>query len=166
MRFGGRIEELAGDLPSLRYVWDENTEILSGKVEEELGTRGYTGSVELEDSRGAVITLDMQLGAFQGLEVVVWPTTTIVEGLEAPPPNREGYITVPARPSQPGIAVLEIDVPIDSRRTPDGSLVHLRIGELASKERVQVADNLMVELNRFEEIAGFWLLNVPPLRAG
>jgi hypothetical protein len=162
MRFGGQIDELAGDLPGLEFVWEPGTEILSGKVLGVDGTRGYTGSIEFEDARGAVLTLDVHLGVFIGIEIVVWPTMLVVEGLDGPEADRLGRLVVSARPSQPGIGIMEIDVPIAGRKSPDGSIVHLQVGELGGKDRVAVADGLVLELDRFGDLAGFWLIDVPP----
>lgn len=162
MRFGGQIDELAGDLPGLEFVWEPATEILSGKILGAGGNLGYTGSIEFEDARGAVLTLDVQLGVFVGIEVVVWPAMGVVEDLGAPEPDRQGRLVVSARPSQPGIAIMEIDVPIAGRKSPDGAIVHFQVGELGAKDRVAVADGLVLELDRFGDLAGFWLIGVPP----
>jgi len=162
MRFGGQIEDLAGDLPDLEFVWEPGTEILSGKINEQEGMLGYTGSIEFEDGRGAVLTLDFQQGGFVGIEIVVWPAAKVVEDLGAPKPSRQGRLVVPARPSQPGIAIMEIDVPIAARKGPDGSIIHLQVGELGAKDWVHVANGLMLELDRFGDLAGFWLIDVPP----
>ena len=162
MRFGGQIVALTSDLPTLKFAWDPDTEILSGKVVAQAVGRGYTGSIEFEDGHSAVLTLDVQLGVFWGLEVVVWPATAVLENLVAPEPDRTGQLEVSARPSQPGIAVLEIEVPIAARKNGDGSVIHLQVGEFGAKDRVQVADKLMLELDRFGDLAGFWLIDVPP----
>ena len=162
MRFGGQIGELSGDLPMLEFGWDPNTEILSGKMVDEAVGRGYTGSIEFEDERGAVLTLDVESGLVRGLEIVVWPVTRVREDLVAPQPDRTGQLEVSARPSQPGIAVLEIEVPITACKKGDGSVIHLQVGEFVAKDRIQVADKLMLELDRFGDLAGFWLIDVPP----
>jgi hypothetical protein len=105
--FSGRVEPLDGDLPTLTYTWDAETEILSCHLDVK-NTRGLTGSIELEDAQGAIVTLDFVSGAMQGVEVVVWPETTRAN-LSPPATDERGRFVVPARPSQPGIAVLEVD---------------------------------------------------------
>jgi hypothetical protein len=163
--FGATIEPLTGALPAIGFRWDAETEILSGTATEVEGGRGLTGSIELEGREGAVITLDFERGVLRGLEVVVWPPVDTVEGLTAPKPSRQGRLTAPARPSQPGIGVLEVDVSLKGERTPDESVIHLRILPKKHSEVVQVADSLLVELDSHGELAGFWLLGLPPFPA-
>ena len=159
---GAKIDALDGGLPSVVFQWDAETEILSGMLQGVEGGRGLTGSVELEDRKGSVITLDFQAGEFRGVEVVVWPATKTVEGLRRPDADREGRFVVPARPSQPGVAVVEADVPLAVERSPDESVIHIRVGARHVVERVQLADHLLMELDEDAELAGFWLLDVPP----
>jgi len=156
------VEPLDGGLPTVSFQWDAETEILSGILEGLEGTRGLTGSVELEDRKGSVITLDFQGGVMRALEVVVWPETKTVEALEAPEVSAQGRYVVPARPSQPGVAVIEADVPLQAERNSDESVVHLRVGMKKVGERAQLADNLLIELDDEGELAGFWLLSLPP----
>lgn len=163
--FGATIEPLAGALPAIAFRWDAETEILSGTASEVEGGRGLTGSIELEGREGAVITLDFERGVLRGLEVVVWPPVDTVDGLTPPPPARRGRLAAPARPSQPGIGVVEVDVSLAGERTPDESVIHLRILPKKGVEVVQVADRLLVELDGAGELAGFWLLDLPPFPA-
>ena len=69
---------------------------------------------------------------------------------------------MPSRPSQPGIAVVEVDLPLGVQRSPDESVLHLRVGSGRGREWVALADNLLVEFDPNGELAGFWLLDVPP----
>jgi len=135
--------------------------ILSGIAEVEAG-RGMTGSVELEDRSGAVVTLDFAGGVLRGVEIVVWPKATTVPDLRAPAADRHGRLVVPQRPSQPGVAVLEVDVALSIRRSPDESVMRLGVGSRQAVERVAVAENLLIELDGEGELAGFWLSDIPP----
>ena len=54
---GATIDALDGELPSVVFQWDAETEILSAGMRAVEGSRGLTGSVELEDRKGSVITL-------------------------------------------------------------------------------------------------------------
>ncbi len=159
---GAKVEPLEGSLPAVEFHWDAETEILSGHMEGLEGRRGLTGSIELEDRKGSVITLDFEAGVLRGVEVVVWPTTKTVDGLQAPAVEQQGRYLVPARPSQPGVAVVEADVPLSAERSPDESVIHLRVGGRMVVERVMLADHLVLELDGEGELAGFWLLGVPP----
>ncbi|NIM52387.1 MAG: hypothetical protein GTN62_13850 [Gemmatimonadales bacterium] len=160
--FSGAVEPLSGELPRVQFRWDAETEILSGALEHVEGARGLTGSIELEDAKGSIITLDLTGGVMRALEVVVWPSTKIVPGLTPPAAEREGRLIVPSRVSQPGIALLEVDVTLFAEWTPDQSVIHLQVGTRRRSEAVALADNLVLELDGSGELAGFWLLNVPP----
>lgn len=159
-RLGGHVETHEDDLPMLEYHWDAETEILSGSAEI-MGSRGLTGSIELEDAKGAVVTLDFAAGAMRGIEVVVWPTVRTKDDLTPPAPERGGKLVVPARLSQPGVAVVEIDVRLFAETRPDESIIHLRVGAGRPVHCLALAQNLLIELDRGEEMAGFWLLGVP-----
>jgi hypothetical protein len=158
--FGGRVEPLDGDLPTLTYTWDAETEILSCRLDVE-STRGLTGSIELEDAQGAIVTLDFVSGTMQGLEVVIWPEIAR-KSLSPPSTAERGRCVVPARPSQPGIAVLEIDAVLWAEATPDEATIHVGIGRRRSTRGVALADHLLLDVDEHGEVAGFWLLSVPP----
>ena len=111
---------------------------------------------------GSFAVLDVAGGRLRGLEVVVWPETQTVPGLTAPASTERGRLVLPARPSQPGIAAVEVDTQMVAEKTPDDSTIHLRVGPLRRVKLVQVAENLVLELDEASEIAGFWLTQVPP----
>ncbi len=157
---GGKIEPLDGDLPTLAYAWDAETEILSCHLDVE-GARGLTGSIELEDAQGAVLTLDFSNGVLRGLEVVIWPETARAN-LDPPTATEQGRLVVPGRPSQPGIAVLEIDTVLWAEAAPDESTIHIGIGRRRPVRGVALADHLLTEVDEQGDLAGFWLLSVPP----
>ena len=165
-RLGGRMEPLEGPLPRLTYQWDPETEILSGVAADVTGERGLTGSIELEDAKGAVVTLDFAGGLMRGIEVVVWPATQTSPTLGPPTADERGRFVVPARPSQPGVAVVEVDISLSVEHTPDESVIHLRVGPQREAKTFQLAENLLMEVGDEGEIAGFWLLAVPPFPRG
>lgn len=156
---------MKGELPRVTFHWDAETEILSARLAGAPRDRGFTGSIELEDLRGAVLTLDVERGITTGLEVVVWPETDTVEGLAPPAVEAQGRLVVPARPSQPGVGVVEIEVPLAGRRSPDESVIHLRVGAPRPARPVRLADGLIVETDDEGVPAGFWLVGVPPFPA-
>ena len=161
-RLGGRMEPLVDPLPRLTYRWDPETEILSGCAADVLGERGLTGSIELEDAQGAVVTLDFAGGIMRGIEVVVWPASRTNPKLRAPAPNERGRFVVPTRPSQPGIAVVEVDTVLSAESSPDEGVIHLRVGPARPSTTHQLAENLLMDIDPKDAIAGFWLLDVPP----
>jgi hypothetical protein len=159
-RLGGRLEPCDGTLPDLTYHWDPETEILSGSADL-VGQHGLTGSIELEDDRGAVVTLDFAEGVLRGIEVVVWPSVQSRDGLTVPEADAVAQLVVPQRLSQPGVAVVEIEVRVEAETCSDESIVHLRVGGGRPARTVRLAGNLLADLDRSGELAGFWLLDVP-----
>lgn len=162
MAYLARVEKLEGKLPKIAYRWDAETEILSGQFKVTKKTDGLTGSVELTDSAGSYVILDVAGGAVRGLEVVVWPETSIVEGLTAPKPTTEGRLMMPARASQPGIAAVEVETHLSASKRADESVIHVMVGPRRKVDVVQLAEGLILEVDAQGTIAGLWLTNVPP----
>lgn len=163
MPFAASVETLTGSLPTISFKWDDETEILAGHFKGANKAGGLTGSVELEGSDGAFVVLDVAQGVVQGLEVVVWPEVAVVAGLKVPEPRQKGRLTMPARRSQPDIASVEVETPISAEKSADHKTIHLRVGASRRVTVTQLADNLLLESDGKGTIAGFWLLNVPPL---
>ncbi len=162
MGFAASVEPLSGKLPSVSFKWDPETEILSGHFKGAGKAEGLTGTVELEGVDGSFVVLDVAGGRLRGLEVVVWPESQTVPGLTPPAATERGGLILPSRASQPGIAAVEVDTHMMAEKTPDDSVIHLRMGPQRRVKLIQVADNLILELDDASEIAGFWLLAVPP----
>lgn len=162
MSFPGRIESLTGELPRVSFQWDAETEILAARLTGPTGGQGFTGSIELEDRRGAVLTLDVERGVTTGLEIVVWPDGETVADLVPPEASRQGRLVVPARPSQPGVGVVELDVALSVTRSNDESVIHVRVGPRRTVQLVGLGDHLIAEVDGDGDLAGFWLVNVPP----
>lgn len=162
MTFAGRITEFEGPIPRVNYRWDPETEILSGAIDALPGESGYTGAIELEDPAGAFVTLDLQEGSLRAVEVVVWPETETVDALTPPTDVPGGRLSVPPRPSQPGIAFVEVDAAMRAAKSPDGNTYRLSIGPRRKSRAYRLADNLLIEMDDAGQPAGFWLLNVPP----
>lgn len=156
------VDKLDGKLPEIVYRWDPETEILSGQFKTSKKTGGLTGSVELGDPAGSFVMIDVAGGVVRGLEIVVWPDTSIVETLTAPAPASQGRLMVPARASQPGIAAVQLDTQLSVEKRADESVIHLRVGPKRKVDVVQLADGLIVEMDGNGNIAGLWLTNVPP----
>ncbi len=159
-RLGGEVRSREEDLPRMTYHWDAETEILSGSAEV-AGREGLTGSIELEDARGAVVTLDLQGGLLRGVEVVVWPPVKTRETLAPPRPVCGAEVVVPTLSDQ-GVAVVEIDVPLAAESSADESVIHLRVGSGRPAKTVALAQNLLLDLDARGDVAGLWLLDVPP----
>ncbi len=158
-----RVQPLSGALPAITFNWDPETEILWGHFSGPDATGGLTGSVEIAGADGAYVVLDVNRGVLTGLEIAVWPKTTVVPGLKPPKTASSGALSIPSRPSQPGIAAVELETFLAAERSEDHSVVHLMVGPKRSAAAVQLADNLLLEVDQAGRIAGFWLLNVPPV---
>jgi len=97
--------------------------------------------------------------------VVVWPEVTAVPDLQVPAKLTEGRVILPARPSRPEVASVEVDTTLSVRTNSSESVFHLQIGPRRPVEGVRTADNFYVEVDHKGGLAGFWLTNVPPFTA-
>ena len=73
-----------------------------------------------------------------------------------------GLVTIPGRPSQPGVAALEIDTRLVADADASERTIHFRFGAARSVRAVRVAQDLIFDVDDASHIAGVWLLNVPP----
>jgi hypothetical protein len=162
MSMDARIEPLSGGLPSVNWRWDAETDILSGAFKGNRKSGGLTGSVELTDAEGSVAVLDVNNGVICGLDVVVWPEVVPVGDLRVPAKLTDGRVVLPARPSRPGVASVEVDTTLSVQTNPTESVFHLQIGARRPVEGVRAADNFYIEVDQEGGLAGFWLTNVPP----
>jgi hypothetical protein len=160
-----RIEPLNGALPAISWRWDPETDILSGAFKGNRKSGGLTGTVELTDAEGSVAVLDVNNGVICGLDVVVWPEVTSVPDLQVPAKLTDGRVVLPARPSRPGVASVEVDTTLSVQTNSTESVFHLQIGPRRAVEGVRAADNFYVEVDQKGGLAGFWLTNVPPFTA-
>lgn len=165
MSLDTRVEPLSGKLPSIDWKWDPETDILAGSFKGKEKAGGLTGTLELTDEEGSIAVVDVAGGVVRGLDVVVWPEVSTVPGLTPPEASREGKVIIPSRPSQPGIASVEVDTTLSVSTNPGESTFHVRIGTKREVQLVKVADNLLIEVDQKQRIAGFWLTNVPPFPA-
>ena len=165
MNVEARVEPLTGGLPAIGWRWDPETDILSGSFKGNRKSGGLTGTVELTDDEGSVAVLDVNNGVICGLDVVVWPEVATSPSLRVPERLTDGRVVLPARPSRPGVASVEVDTTLSVETNGAESLFHLRIGPRRAVEVVRVADNFYVEVDQQGGLAGFWLANVPPFTA-
>lgn len=167
MGLAGRVVERTGHIPHISYKWDAETDILTGAIKSgRKKAAGLTGSVELEGSDGSFILLDVSGGAICGVEVVVWPDVRTAS-LAVPPADQvqEGDVMLPTRRSQPTVAAVEVDTALAIETNAAESVFHVRLGPARKAHVVRVADGLLVEVDEEEELAGLWLLDVPPFPA-
>lgn len=165
MSMDARIEPLAGPLPSIAWRWDAETDILSGAFKGNHKGGGLTGTVELTDDVGSVAVLDVSGGVVCGLDIVVWPEVSTVGGLAVPASLTDGRVVLPARPSRPGVASVEVDTMLSIHANPAENVFHLFVGPKREVDIVRVADRFYVEVDDDGQLAGFWLVEVPPFPA-
>ncbi len=161
----GRVVERTARVPHISYKWDAETDILTGAIKAgHKKAGGLTGSVELEGSDGSFILLEVAGGAICGVEVVVWPDVRTAT-LAVPATVTEGDVLLPTRRSQPTVAAVEVDTALTIDTNAAESVFHVRLGPARHADVVRVADGLLVEVDEDGELAGLWLLDVPPFPA-
>jgi hypothetical protein len=165
-RIEAQVEPLTGQLPTIAWRWDPETDILSGSFKGNRKSGGLTGTVELTDSEGSVAVLDVNNGVICGLDVVVWPEVTTSAELRVPAQLTDGRVVLPSRTSRSGsVSSVEVDTSLSVQTNSSESVFHLRIGARRKVEVIRVADNFYVEVDQEGGLAGFWLANVPPFTA-
>jgi hypothetical protein len=163
MGLGARIVERSGKTPHVTFRWDPETDILTGSVKGGgKGKGGLTGSVELEGGDGSFVLLDVASGAIRGVEIVVWPDVRTVATLQPPGNAADGEVILPDRKAHEEIAAVEVDTPLSIETNGSESVFRIRVGAARRCRAVRVAEGLLVEVDDQEELAGLWLVGVPP----
>lgn len=166
MGLAAKVVDRKGKPPKISYRWDAETDILTGAVKgaakDDANDAGLTGSVELEGIDGSFVLLDISGGSIRGVEVVVWPDVRTVATLAPPAEVAEGDVHLPNRRSQPSVAAIEVDTPLTIETNAAESVFRVRVGVSRKVDTVRVAEGLLVELDEKSELAGLWLVGVPP----
>ena len=160
-----RIEPLGGELPSIAWRWDPETDILSGAFKGNRKSGGLTGTVELTDAEGSVAVLDVNNGVICGIDVVVWPEVSTRSDIQVPAQLTDGRVILPTGGSRAAVASVEVDTNLSVETNASESTFHLLIGTRRPVEVVRAADNFYVEVDQHGGLAGFWMTNVPPFTA-
>lgn len=146
----------------VEYRWDADTDILTASLPTPAPGTGMTGSVEIGGGDGSWIVLDVHSGRIVSIEIAVWPDVKIAESLEAPLDVTDAAISIPVRASQPGVAAIELDTRVAAVATPDERTIHFKVGAARPSRAVRAACDILLELDDTRQIAGIWMLNVPP----
>jgi len=149
-------------LPRVEYRWDADTDILTATMNGAAKGQGMSGSVGIEGADGSWLIFDVSGGRIAGVEVAVWPDVRKVQELPLPADTAPGLVSIPSRPSQPGIASLEIDTRLVADADPAERTIHFRFGAPRAVRAVRVGEDLILDIDAADHIAGVWLLNVPP----
>jgi hypothetical protein len=160
-----QIDPPDGTAQAVEYRWDPDTEILSAQLNPRGAGKGLSGSVELEGADGSWLILDVSAGCINGVEVAVWPDVQKRRSLKPPGSVEDGHVTVPSRKSQPGVAALEVETSLLAEADEAERVFHFTLGRPRAARTVRFARDLLVDVDGSNNLAGLWLLNVPPFPA-
>jgi hypothetical protein len=152
-----------GPLPPVRYAWDADTEILTVSVADRRGGGAAAVSLELEGRDGSWVTLEVRAGRLCGLEVAVWPPVRLRSALAPPVPSERGHVSLPALGALGGTTDVEVDTLLQVAADRQRRTYHFRIGRARPARAVHVGRDILVDVDEAGELAGLWLLHVPPL---
>lgn len=160
-----RVEPAVTALPAVDYRWDADTDILTATLHSGAVGEGMSGSVEIEGKDGSWLILEASNGRIASVEVAVWPEVRKVGSLAVPAEPAPSRVTLPSRQSEPGVAVLEVDTLLAATADKAERTIHFRIGPSRPTRPVSVAQDVILDIDERDRIAGVWLLNVPPFPA-
>ncbi len=157
-----RITPTAAVLSPVEYRWDADTDILTATLMTLGVGDGVSGSIDMEGEDGSWVIFDIQAGDIAGVEVAVWPDVRKVRSLAPPSDAIPGRVIVPLLHAQEGTAALELDTRLAADADTDERMFHFRFGVARPARAVRFAQDLVLDLDASDGIAGVWLLNVPP----
>jgi hypothetical protein len=156
--------EPAVAVPSVRYAWDADTEILSASVAPQ-GVRersGVCGSVEVQGDDGSWLSIELADGALSGAQIAVWPELRRRSALQ-PPDAEPARAAVRMDGPANGPVSVELTTRVAAEADARAGHLHFRLGKAPVERVARIADRLLLELDAGGGIAGLWLLNVPPI---
>lgn len=160
-----RIEPGAESVPDVEYRWDPDTDILTAHLRSRGVSEGMSGSLGFEGGDGSWVIFDVCKGRVSSVEIAVWPDVRKVATLTPPAAVEDGQIALPSRQSQPGIASVEADVSLVAEADAAERTFHFRFGEPRRTRTLRLARDLLLDIDPRGQIAGLWMLNVPPFPA-
>jgi hypothetical protein len=147
----------------VRFRWDADTEILSASIVDRRGGGSVATTVELEGNDGSWVTLELRAGRLCGIEVAVWPPVKARSTLAPPPVTTSGHATLPGANTGATITDVEVDTMLAAESDRLERTFHLRVGAPRRSRAVRVGQSMLLELDDADQLAGLWLLNVPPV---
>lgn len=154
-----------GSAPTVEYRWDPDTQILSAQLTPRSVGDGMSGSVELEGADGSWLILDVSAGHINGVEVAVWPDVQKRRSLHPPGTVEDAHVIVRDRKPTADVAALEFETPMLAEADEAEQVFHFVLGKRRQTRTVRFARDLLVDLDGANNLAGLWLLNVPPFPA-
>ena len=162
MNLALQIEPGNAALAPVEYRWDTDTDILTANVRSVAAGEGLSGTVGLEGADGAWLNLDVTGGRINGIEVAVWPDVRTVPTLSPPERIEDAQVTIPARHARPELASIEVDTPLQAVADQAERIIHFTLGSARAARTLRLASDILLDVDQRGEIAGLWLLNVPP----
>jgi hypothetical protein len=158
-----RVEPPNGVPDSVDYRWDSDTDILSATVRPaaQKGDVPRSTALELEGSDGSWLILDVRGGRISGIEVAIWPNVRTRADL-APPKTVEDATVIVGAVEQGKRVSVEVDTLLAAEADRAERTIHFRLGASRETRTVRIARDILVDIDRRDRIAGFWLLDVPP----
>jgi hypothetical protein len=153
------VERAEGPLPAFDFHWDAETEILAGRHPAPARKGAHAVAWEFEAPDGAVVVLETVDGVLCGIEVVVWPDVERAARLVAPHDAAPGRAHL-APPAGASGAVVQIEARITAAALPSETLIHLALGAPRARS-VRVAENVVIDLDAEDGLAGLWLEELP-----
>ena len=153
-----QIEPPRGAPPSVAYRWDTDTDILSAQLEGAT-PEGPAATVEVQGLDGSWMILDVRGGRIRGVEVAVWPDVRKFPAL-TPPSSEPGEVVLPPRHAAAGASA--VDSPLSAEVDAPERVFHFRFGPGSESRAIQVAHDILVDVEPSGAVAGIWFLNVPP----
>ena len=160
MTLAVQVESATDDSPRVAFRWDPDTDILSVAVADVAA--GECASVELAGADGSWLILDVAGGRLAGLEVAIWPDVVRRDGLVPPSALTDGRLVVRGQPGGAGARVADAEIEVTAESDAAEEVIYFRVGAQRSVRTIRIARDLLVDVDRRERLAGFWLLNVPP----
>ena len=157
MSLNVQIEPAAGAPPRVEYRWDVDTDILTASVPSD--GEGPAGIVEVQGRDGSWVILDLRGGRIRGVEVAVWPDVRKLPSLLPPPAD---YGTAVVASTLPRTGIVAVDSPLSAEVDAPERTIHFRLGGQGTTRAVRLADGLVLDVEPSGNVAGIWLLDVPP----
>ncbi|HKO16209.1 MAG TPA: hypothetical protein VJU87_08215 [Gemmatimonadaceae bacterium] len=161
-----QLEPATDSPPEVEFRWDLDTDILSAQLKTRTTSVGVSSSVEVEGRDGSWIILDVAEGHINGVEVAVWPDVRKLPALRPPTQVEDARVRLPERPASHTVGALELDTPLMAESDSRESVIHFKLGVPREARTVRVGRDLLLDVDRQQQIAGVWLLNVPPFPDG
>lgn len=156
------VEPTTGTAPEVEYTWDPDTDILSAQLRPPAVGEGMSGSVEVEGFDGSWLIIDVTAGRINGVEIAVWPDVRMLPTLLPPAIFEDGRVLIPVGRLGRDDAGLEVETPVVAEADTSERVIHFRLGRCRAARAIRVGRDLLLEIDGKNQIAGLWLLNVPP----